>query len=51
MNTECISELKKKVCEQYDAEKVRLFFRGKELSEAQKLLSYKIENNCYIEVM
>ena len=35
----------------YDAQKVRLFFRGKELSEAQKLLSYKIENNCYIEVM
>jgi hypothetical protein len=50
-NTEYISQLKKLVLEKYNTEKVRLFFGGKELSENQKILDYKIVNNCFIEIM
>jgi hypothetical protein len=50
-NTEYISELRKKVLEKYETNNCRLFFGGKELSENQKILDYKIENNCYIEIM
>ena len=50
-NTENILELKKRICEKFSLENVRLFSCGKELSEIQKVLDYNIDNNSYIEVL